>query len=396
MKAALVKIDITPSFPVFLAGYGRTEKSDGILDSIQINTMLLEFDDNIYVYSYLDSIMLTHDFTESIRESVSKLLPIKQENINVGCIHTHSAPAYFKLHFEETHIELELQNSAQKEIVRSIVEAYNKRVECHVEIGSIDIEGLYGNRNRIDGPSDKTLSVLKFMISENNNLFNCINISAHPTILGRSNLKLSGDLLGWIRNKYELLSSTPTMIFNGTTGDVSTRFYRNELANNELDHLSGAIIDQMTKIAFVRLNLHYAKYGVVKYTTISDFRNDEFNNAFINKPNKTPLEEHLKERALQKADWSPFKLELISTILVVNNLILICLPGDVVSTFGLKIRAMFKDYNVLISCYSNTYTNYIVNEEEYGKYFETALSRCHKGEADHFIDLVISKTKELI
>lgn len=396
MKASFIKIDITPNYPVFLAGYSRTEKSDGILDPIQINTMLLEIDNDIFVYSYLDSIMLTYEFTESIREAVSKVLPIKHDNINIGCIHTHSAPAFFKLQFEETNVEINLQNEARHEIVRSIIEAFNTRIECEVEIGNIKIEGLYGNRNRIDGPSDKTLSVLKFMTSEKDNIFNCINISTHPTILGRSNLKLSGDLLGWIRNKYEILSNTPTMIFNGTTGDVSTRFYRTNFDCNELDYLGSEIINQMANLTFETLNLQNSNYGIVKYTTTSDFRNDEYNNLFINKPNKNPLEEHLKEMAIRKAEWSPFELELISSILVTNNLILICLPGDVVSTFGLKIRSAFKDYNVLISCYSNTYTNYIVNEEEYGKYFETALSRCLKGEADHFIDLVIRKTKELI
>ena len=50
----------------------------------------------------------------------------------------------------------------------------------------------------------------------------------------------------------------------------------------------------------------------------------------------------------------------------------------------------------MIICYSNTYCNYLVPREEYGKYFETYNSRLARGEADRFIEEVIRQAKELI
>lgn len=396
MKASIIKYDITPTHPVHMAGYNRTTKSTGVLDSIQINTLLIETNQTLFVYSYLDSIMITNEFTQAIRETVSKQLEIKKENINIGCIHTHSAPAFFKLQFEETIVEHELQSEAQEKIIQSIKEAYQSLQECTLSYGKTEINGLYGNRNRVDGPCDKTASLLQLVDLKGKVFGQCLNISVHPTILDGSNYQLSGDLLGWIRNKFEKETSTPTLIFNGTTGDVSTRFFRSNPKEDELNEISSKITQSYLSIQTQPIQTNDAKYSLIGFTTHSDFRNDTLNKNFIHKPNKNDLEEYLKERALLKESWGAFDLYLESTILVLGNLLILCLPGDVVSSFGLKIRETFNDYHVMISCYSNAYTNYIVNKEEYGKYFETIISRCHYGEADKFIDLVINRTKELI
>jgi len=396
MKASIIKYDITPTHPVHMAGYNRTSKSTGVLDSIQINTLMIETNQLIYVYSYLDSIMITNEFTQSIREILSNQLDIKKENINIGCIHTHSAPAFFKLQFENTIVEVDLQTMAQEKIIQSILEAYQNLQECTLSYGKTDIIGLYGNRNRIDGPCDKTASLLQLINLEGKVFGQCLNIAVHPTILDGSNYQLSGDLLGWIRNKVEKETLVPTLIFNGTTGDVSTRFFRSNPKQDELDEISTEITQFFLNINTQPIHVNNAEYSLIGFTTHSDFSNDSMNKNFINKPNKSDIEEYLKERALLKESWGSFDLYLESTVLVLGNLIIVCLPGDVVSSFGLKIRETFKDYQVMISCYSNAYTNYIVNKEDYGKYFETIISRCHYGEADKFIDLVINRTKELI
>lgn len=396
MRASIVKYNVTPSQPVHMAGYNRIDKSTGVLDSIQINTLILEIDSKKFVYSYLDSIMITTEFTTSIREEIHKSLFIEKENINIGCIHTHSAPAYFKLQFENTIVDQELQDDAKSKIIQSIIEANSKLEECILSYGETHIEGLYGNRNRIDGPCDKTASLLQIRNLKGELIGNCLNISVHPTILDGTNYKLSGDLLGWVRNKYEKETNTPTLIFNGTTGDVSTRFFRSTNQSDELHDVSSEITKYFLDIKTVPLNISESKYNQVQFITHSDFRNDPVNRSFIDKLNKTPMEEFLKDRALLKESWGEFDLYLESTVLVLGKLIIICLPGDVVSSFGLKIKEIFKDYHVMISCYSNAYTNYIVNSEDYGKYFETVISRCQKGEADKFIDNVITCIKELI
>lgn len=393
MKAALVKVDITPQKSVRMAGYGRKEASEGVLDSIQINTLLLEANKQIFVYSYLDAIMIEESFVRKIREQVSEKLSIPYHHINVGCTHTHSAPAFFKLFFEEMTVETALQEEALEKMIQSIETAYDQRQSCVLYHDELKIEGLYGNRNRIDGPSDKTFSVLELRNEAGECFGACLNVAVHPTVLNGSNHMLSSDLLGWIRQRYEAQYHHPCLIFNGTAGDVSTRFYRDENPNETLKNVSGKIIGHIADMYLKPLKTEPVFYDHFIYTVHSDFANDPDNRRFIDNP-QGPMGKMMKERALKKADWQAFDLDLEASMLVLGNLILISLPGDVVSAFGLKIRSCFPDQAVLISGYTNGYVNYLVNEAEYGKYFETVTSRSPRHAADKFIDLVIERIKQ--
>ena len=104
----------------------------------------------------------------------------------------------------------------------------------------------------------------------------------------------------------------------------------------------------------------------------------------------------LKKRCELKLGFGSFSMNLISSIINLGEVIIVSLPGDVVSAFGKLIKEAFSDYKVIIICYTNTYCNYLVNKEQYGKYFETFNSRCNEGEADIFIDKVIKGVKDLL
>ena len=57
------------------------------------------------------------------------------------------------------------------------------------------IEGVYGNRNYIDKPSDKDINMILFR-NENHVVAGMFQFTCHPTVLGIHNMKISSDLLG--------------------------------------------------------------------------------------------------------------------------------------------------------------------------------------------------------
>ena len=61
-----------------------------------------------------------------------------------------------------------------------------------------------------------------------------------------------------------------------------------------------------------------------------------------------------------------------------------------------RIQDAFSDYLVILIGYCENYSNYFVCEEDYGKYFETYISRLNKGNADTFIQSIINETNQLI
>lgn len=405
MKAAFDKFDITPAEPVYMAGYSRKSKSTGVLDPIEINSLALEIEGTTIVFSIFDSIIIEEAFVMRVKKEVNRRLNIPVDNIIIGCIHTHSAPAFFKLPFEATKVEGELTKKTEQDLVESITRAYSNMKEVTIKFEKAMIDGLYGNRNLKDGYADKAISLINFYNEQNSLEGSFVNISVHPTILNSDNMLLSADLIGFLRKKLQADLNAPVLITNGTCGDVSTRFYRKLSGLDELQYVSSSIAEQLkAKAAAKALTLSNPKIAVVEVTSVFDASVDDFNNSKLRElyklmENSDEEKAHylrfLASRLEFKKEASPMELHLTSTIIKTDDLMLITLPGDVNSYFGRLIKESFKDKEVIVVGYANSYVSYMVEKESYGKYFETFNSRLHMGAADEFISKVISKAKAL-
>ena len=399
MKIAFCKKDITPDRPCHMAGYNRPGQSTGVLDPIEINAVAMEIEGQTYAVGILDSIILEKSFCSRISETVSADTGIDAEHITVSAIHTHSAPSYFKLTFEDNVVETDLTLQAQDAMVSAIEEAAANLTECRVVLEQAEIEGLYGNRNIKNGTEDKQVSLFSFFNKEDSLIGAVFHISAHPTILNASNTMLSADLLGHIRAILSQKLACPVAILNGCCGDVSTRFYRTASGLEELTETARAVADQF----FAGKHTCELKGGSISdftFSRVSHF--DAQTDPDLKKMKaeiadaKDPMSDFFRERLLLKESFGAYDLELIAQLRLCGNLLFIILPGDVLSKFGQQIKNAFPDYKTVIICYSNTYCNYLVPEDEYGRYFETYNTRLARGEADAFIDEVIKKARKLI
>ena len=166
MTIAFDKVNVTPNQPCFMAGYSRREKSQGVLDPIEINTVAAEIGNEVYILGILDSIMVEESFCTRVRERVSEQLGLSLEHVTVSAIHTHSAPSFFKMTFEDNQVEEELTQTVQEEMGRSMIRAYNAMEECEPVLEKTEIQGLYGNRNVKDGVQDKRVYLFGFYNKE--------------------------------------------------------------------------------------------------------------------------------------------------------------------------------------------------------------------------------------
>lgn len=187
---------------------------------------------------------------------------LKEENIIIGCIHSHSAPAYFKTFFEDVQIKEKLQKLLIDQFCTSIMNAHLSLKELDINITQTSIDGLYGNRNVRDAYSNKDLTILEFK-DNGEVLHSLLFIATYPTILNGSNLYLSVDLIGFIRKKYLEKFRNPCMIANGCCGDVSTRFYRESSCKDELERVSNEIIKQMNHLHKLNYSINTLKTSTV-------------------------------------------------------------------------------------------------------------------------------------
>lgn len=401
MRIAFDKTDITPSSPCHMAGYNRKEKSAGVLDPIEINTVAFEQHGELYLLGILDSIMVGREFCDQVRAQAAQRLGIPAEHITVSAIHTHSAPAFFKLTFEDTIVESELQAGAQTSMVESMVRAAGALQECTVTLEKAAIDGLYGNRNVKGGVEEKRVYLFTFFHKDGGRIGALFNISAHPTILNGSSFVLSADLLGHIRAKLQTILGCKVAITNGCCGDVSTRFYRKCAGMEELEYTANSVVEQfLEKKQPSPLSGQAVASRTFSMITHYDAATDPDWLAMTREqeaqPDSSPMKEFFLARQELKRSFGAYDLELIAQLRLFGNLLVVILPGDILSGFGLQIKNAFPELEVVILGYSNTYCNYFVPREEYGKYFETYNSRLAKGEADRFINEVITQARNLV
>lgn len=399
MKFAIDKADITPSNPCYMAGYNRLLKSTSVLDPIEINSIAFEWENQLFLLGILDSIMLEEDFCTAVKKEVSAQLNIAQERITISAIHTHSAPSFFKMTWEDNIVEEELQSIAKKEMIKSLIRAGQSLTECTVQLERAEIEGLYGNRNIKGGTEDKTVSLFTFFDQNGQRLGALFNIAAHPTILNGKSYALSADLLGQLRIRLKNQLGCLIAVTNGCCGDVSTRFYRKLQGKEELMYTADSIIAQFNakKKSHPLFSSGLAEAQLEMISHYDAAKNSDWQqlNEKIAQMENGALKEMYQKRQAIRLAMSPYDLKLIAQLRRFGNVLTIILPGDILSGFGMRIKQAFPDFEVLLICYSNTYCNYLVPQEEYGRYFETHNSRLARNEADRFIEAVIQEAKKL-
>ena len=389
-------MNITPDHSVAMAGYSRKDRSTGVLDPIEINTLIINVSTNYLVLSILDAIIIEDSVIQPVKQIIKEKYHLDDQNIIIGCIHTHSAPAYFKPFFEEVAIEEKLQSNLINQFVTSIETAFTSLKYANMKISQSEIAGLYGNRNEMNGYSDKSVAVFDFL-HKDEAICTLMNMSCHPTLLNGSNLKLSADIFGAIRNKYQEINGSPCMIINGAAGDVSTRFYRQGEGANAIEQFTSELFNQLQ--SSTNITSEFTDFNSAQVIKEYEFNGqDEFTNNEIKRLEtlEDPKHESILLQALKKKqDLSPMNLRLTSNIIDLGDIMFVSLPGDITSKLGQRIRAAFEDKLVIIIGYAENYSNYFVSQEEYGKYFETYITRLEKGNADEFIEQVIQTAKKL-
>lgn len=250
-RAATVKIDITPTSPEWLLGYGARQ-STGVLDKIYHRIVLLDDGQTQFALVSSDICLVSPVEYEKVAALLEKAAGIKSVNFWWSMTHTHSAPevgppglAVAFLGDRYTHkIDPTYTEKVEKTLLDGVAEARKKLAPARLGIAwgvayaninrrARDVEGEAFLGLNPDGPSDRRLGLIRLDKTDGTPIALIANYPIHGTVLGGKNLLISGDAPGVVSEYVEQKVGAPLLFINGAAGDQAPIY------STQNDHKSG-------------------------------------------------------------------------------------------------------------------------------------------------------------
>lgn len=405
MKVSTFRKEITPTekyLPCYLSGHAiRTDLSNGIIDPLWATSLVLDVDGVKLVWISVELIGLDKEYTDMIRAYIQEKYDVDKNLINVGYVHTHSAPEYRKENYFGGPGEVPGYMDFVKDQIIAAVDSCFAQEFTEVEgyYDTVSIEGCYCNRNGMEKPCDKDVTTIEFRNGDKVIAGLC-NFTCHSTVLGPQNLKVSSDLAGFVARACEKKWGVYPVIVIGAAGDMSNRHYRQGNDLNELNRVGSEMMSQVFNANRETKKLNIQK-PIVKtyrfhevYQPILEKKQKQYDEIKAKVDNaKTYDEKKTFTSALAMAKkglaCKPFDLDLQCAYVNMGDFRYFMIPAELFSRFGIQIKKSMNCACPILWGYCNYAVGYLGNKEDYGASFETASSDIPKGTTERITGEIV-------
>jgi hypothetical protein len=220
LQAGAARIDITPAADAALpmSGYaGRKEGFKGIHDPIYARAIVVSDGARLAAIVSWEVIGVPHALWEELSQRIAKETGIQPEYLQLTAVHNHSAPSPFGSYGNASPKSAEYTRQLMDATVEAIKQAKARLQPARMGIGSgtahVNINRREYSADRgwwlgfnPDGPSDKTVTVMRFDALSGKPIALFINYPVHVVVMGPENYQISGDLAGatsrYVENYY--------------------------------------------------------------------------------------------------------------------------------------------------------------------------------------------------
>ena len=208
-QVGAAKVDITPSADAALpmSGYAdRKEGFKGIHDHIYVRAIVLGDGDRYAAIVTWELIGVPNAVWEELSQRIARETGIPPELLLLCAVHDHSAPAPFGMYGNGSAKSAAYTKQVEDATVEGIRKAKKNLQPAKVGLGT---GKAYVNINRREhsrdgwwlgynpeGPSDKTVTVIRFDALSGKPIALLINYAVHAVVMGGENYQISGDLAG--------------------------------------------------------------------------------------------------------------------------------------------------------------------------------------------------------
>ncbi len=239
LHAGFAKVDITPDYPIGLAGYSNQETrvSEAIEDRIYISCIALaEGEETILVYT-LDNCACAGETAELLREPIIEALGIPNEKIFFSATHSHNCPAMYGHPLAEQYqnemkayaVEagrLALADLAPARTMAAKKIFHGMNFTRHILLANGEVAGSDWRRRSspaigIAGTPDSQMVLVKFAREEKRDIL-MINWQGHPDCSSQiGKLRISPSYVGPLRDTVAAGSGMEVAYFTGADGNMT-------------------------------------------------------------------------------------------------------------------------------------------------------------------------------
>jgi neutral ceramidase len=238
LRAAAVRVDITPQTTQWLLGY-QPRQSDGVHDQIYHRVVALEAGDARFFLISSDLCLFSPTLYDSFTRDLQKATGIAPAQIWWSVTHTHSAPEigppdmYKALLGRSDHEwDREYTATVTKALVEAVRSARDGLEPARIAFGdgvsmaninrrAKDADGTVSLGLNPDGPADRTFNLIRLSRRDGSLIALVANYAMHGTVMSGQNLKISGDAPGIVAAYLEEKLGGTVLYINGAAGDMA-------------------------------------------------------------------------------------------------------------------------------------------------------------------------------
>lgn len=217
---------------------------EGQRDPLHARALVLEAGATRLVWVTLDVVAVDAGFTGFIQQRLRES-GIPPASLLLSASHTHSGPGAFLESEIMAVVAVDrfhptVRNALAGAIVEAVRGAWSRMAAARV--ATTTVPGPAVVKARLRGPLDRDVVVVKIVAADGQPIAAVWNYAIHPTMLGPSNLRLSGDVTGLASNEIERAIGAPALFVNGAQGDVSPARHGWDAARETAHELAKSVI----------------------------------------------------------------------------------------------------------------------------------------------------------
>lgn len=461
LHCGIAEVNITPDQSLRVAGMLNPPVVDQAKWPLYGRIFVFSGEERQAAFAVLDNLLLAPALVQPLRKTITRGTSLRPEALMISCTHTHRAPFAAALMDEE--IDFEYIDWMGNRLADCLKQALANMQPCQIEAASIQAPGWTFNRRQIyrserygeqvgtqgpqhvekflrnEGPEDNELKVLRITSAKGLGLGGLVNFACHTTVMGGESV-YSADYAGPLTESLSRQFGGIFAFLQGAAGNLWAIDTTREQANLARDFLGpehalrmgeGLALKAAEALGSSRLSVGYnvritseilripqrrvtrqqvelAQWYLEK--THPDLDEQEFTRRIYNHDytfygNDAVVQEWFARETIGMWEWQRRvgTRELVEEVEVqaikLGDIVLVGLPGEIFTEFGLEIKARSPFPATFIVELANGWHGYIPTRAAFthGGY-ETRLgytSRLESGAGDQMVQAALRLLKNM-